>query len=77
MKGYKIYLTRSREVAELIYHAISDEVDKDNGDISSARVGCAYGIDPELLPGMYRTTGYSYCLVEYDLEHPKYEIVFA
>lgn len=76
MKGYKIYLTKSREVAEIIYRAMTNKVNEKK-EITGVRMGCAYGIEPELMPEMYRTIDYNYCLVEYDLEHPMYEIVFG
>lgn len=64
MKGYKIYLTRSTEVADLI--ATAKEQELKDGKVVSVRRGCAYGCDPDVIPGMYRTIDYEYCLVEYD-----------
>lgn len=76
MEGYRIYLTRSTEVAEIIAKAKSDKMAENK--IARVSHGCAYGCHSDLLPGIYRTMEYEYCLVEYEgLSVPKYEIVFA
>lgn len=76
MKAYKIYLTKSREVAEIIASAKSKELGSD-GETTCVRVGCAYGLESDLIPRMYQKDEYEYCLVEYESKAPKYEIVFA
>lgn len=76
MKGYKIYLTRPREVADIICTQKAEEMDASPDQIECVRNGCAYGCME--LPEHLRDTGYEYVLVEYiNLEHPKYEVIFA
>ena len=78
VKGYKIYLTSSKEVANIIACAKADNLDgKEDGYGEIARVshGCAYGCRE--LPEHLRTTKYEYVLVEYEGNRPWYEIVFA
>lgn len=78
MKGYKIYLTRSAEVADIIARAKSDKlgcVEEGYGEIKRVGHGSAYCYCE--LPEHLRTTDYECVLVEYVMGLPKYEIVFA
>lgn len=73
MKGYKIYITQSKEVAELVWKALKEQVGETYSNVSygSCRTN-------EMLPEIYRVDGMWYAMATYkDLEQPKYEIVFA
>ena len=74
MVGYKIYLTRSHEVALLLSEANRVYLGKDNlYSTSSGSVNRDCRV-----PSLYHDKGYFYCILEYrDLETPKYELVFA
>ena len=74
MTGYKIYLTKSHEVALLISEVGRAKVGKENlYGTSSGPVNQDCRI-----PSLYHDSGYFYCILEYrGLEVPKYEIVFA
>jgi hypothetical protein len=74
MAGYKIYLTKSLEVARLISEAMLAR--KEDENIYSTSSG-AVNQDCRI-PSLYHEKGYFYCILEYrDLETPVYEIVFA
>lgn len=75
MTGYKIYLTKSREVALLISEASGAKMGKEEN-----LCGTSSGMVHQdcRVPSLYHDKGYFYCILEYrDLEAPKYEIVFA
>lgn len=73
MTGYKIYLTRSREVSQRLTSAFTPG--KDN----VVRVG--YGsasTGHDYIPAVYQDQGYFYCAVEYaKLDYPQYDLIFA
>lgn len=69
MKGYKIYLTRSREVAGLIQKAYSKE-----DYVTKSSYGAADHYDQ--VPTIYHE-GYFACVVEYDVDKPECRIEFA
>ena len=72
MKGYKIYLTRSNEVARLIARASGID---ENNNVTSISTGCN---DDERIPGIYHNAGWFHTIVEFENpERPEYEIVFA
>lgn len=71
MKGYRVYLTKSREVAELLTEACSDQIGKDGATCLS----CGMLYDDDRIPAVYHGTGYWRVVIEYD--HPVYEIIFA
>ena len=74
MVGYKIYLTKSREVALLISEASGAKIGKEN--LHSTSSGMVH--QDCRVPSLYHDKGYFYCILEYrNLEAPKYEIVFA
>lgn len=74
MLGYKIYLTKSYEVAILLQDAWRGKLGKENLEsVSAGKVS-----DDDRIPAMYHGCGYYYCRLEYkDLKQPVYEIVFA
>lgn len=74
MTGYKFYLTKSREVADLIREGLRGELDK--GSVASVNSGCVN--EDCRIPAVYHNDGWFYAAIEYrDLDKPKYEIVFA
>lgn len=74
MTGYKIYLTKSFEVARLISEAMLNKIGEENlHSTSSGPVSQDCRV-----PRLYHDKGYFYCILEYkNLETPKHEIVFA
>jgi hypothetical protein len=75
MAGYKIYLTKSLEVARLISEAMLAR--KEKGENIYSTSSGAVNLDCRI-PSLYHGKGYFYCILEYrGLEAPKYEIVFA
>lgn len=74
MNGYRIYLTKSYEVANLLKDAWSGKLGKDNLEsVSAGKVS-----DDSMIPEIYHDCGYYYCRLEYNaLKQPVYEIVFA
>ena len=76
MKGYKIYLTRSGEVADIIHAQKVSEMQLNPERIERISTGCTYGCKE--LPEYLKDTGYEYVLIEYrNLEYPRYDVVFA
>ena len=74
MTGYKIYLTRSSEVAALIAEASRKEMA--GGQVASIGHGALHS--SSVIPKIYQEMGYYYCTVEdRDLDVPVYEIIFA
>lgn len=73
MKSYKIYLTKSREVAGLLQSHFAREMNRDR--IFRVASGPVKG--KEEIPEIYHEDGLYYCLVERDSDHDSYEIVFA
>lgn len=74
MTGYKIYLTRSSEVATLIAEASRKEM------VGGQAASIGHGVlhSSNVIPKIYQEMGYYYCAVEYrDLDVPVYEIIFA
>jgi hypothetical protein len=76
MVGYKIYLTRSHEVALLLSDANRARAKMDRENLYSTSSGMV--CQDCRVPSLYHDKGYFYCILEYrDLETPKYELVFA
>lgn len=75
MAGYKIYLTKSGEVAHLISDAMHTKIGNDENLYStSSGMVC----QDCRIPSLYHNKGYFYCILEYkDSDAPVYEIVFA
>ena len=75
MKSYKIYLTKSREVADLLQSHFAKEMNNERDRILRVAAGPVKG--KEEIPEIYHEDGLYYCLVERDSDHDSYEIVFA
>lgn len=74
MIGYKIYLTKSFEIANLIQKAMTPEIGKNNLFRTSVGMADDYGC----VPAIYYDGRYFCCILEYtDLVDPLYQIVFA
>lgn len=73
MTGYKFYLTKSREAADLICKGLMGEMGAEGASGGSGSVN----EDPRI-PAAYHNDGWFYAYVEYrELDRPKYEIVFC
>lgn len=71
MEGYKIYLTKSCEVAHLLSAA-------NRGDAKAVSVSSGNVAQDCRIPELYHDKGYYFCILEYrGLDTPKYEIIFA
>lgn len=70
-KSYKVYLTRSREVAALIYdtHRLGED------EVIGTSYGSAEG--QEAIPPIYSGKGYYYCVVTRRADVPSYELIIA
>lgn len=75
MKSYKIYLTKSREVADLLQSHFAKEMNNERDRILRVAAGPVKG--KEEIPEIYHEDGLYYCLVERDSGRGCYEIVFA
>lgn len=74
MTGYKFYLTKSREVADLIRDGLKSELS--DGDAASVGSGCVNNDDR--IPAIYHNDGWYYACVEYrNSNRPRYRIIFA
>lgn len=78
MSSYKIFLTKSSEVAFMLSDAARAKITKDNNIIStgsgSVQKDCR-------IPEIYHGKGYFYCIIEYkngeDWNNPKYDLIIA
>lgn len=75
MKSYKIYLTKSREVAGLLQSHFDKEMNNERDRILRVAFGTTIG--KKEIPEIYHEDGLYYCLVERDSGRDCYEIVFA
>ena len=72
MTGYKIYLTKSSEVAYLL--AKAHRV----GEDGVTRVSEGQASSNSIIPAIYQDQGYYCCIVEQDRpDRPGYELIFA
>lgn len=69
VKSYKVFLTKSQKVAELI---ASDYGAKEIGII---RVSHGLACQDKRVPEIYHWDGYYCCVVEYYSETPKYDLI--
>ena len=74
MKAYKIYMTKSSEVARLLGEAHKDKLGKDG--VTSVGTGeanekCAF------IPQIYHGSEYFYCAVVRESDRPDFELIFA
>lgn len=74
MIGYKIYLTKSCEVAHLLSAAKREDVG--TGKLAATSSG---SVEKDCrIPALYHDKGYYFCILEYrGLDNSKYEIIFA
>ena len=75
MKAYKIYLTKSREVTDLLQSHFYREMNSERDRILRIAFGTTTG--EKEIPEIYHEDGLYYCLVERDNGRDSYEIVFA
>lgn len=74
MKCYKIYLTKSCEVAQCIALSYQDKLGK-SGII---RISNGFVDNNNLIPKIYHEQNYFYCSIEYDeQEKQTYELIIA
>lgn len=71
MSRYKIYLTRSNEVALLIKDALAKKIGDNIISVSQGPAG-----EQSYIPAIYQNKGYFYAMVEY-ADEVGYEIIFA
>lgn len=72
-KTYKVYLTKSHEVARLLQNALWEKYKEEEG--RKTGFGCADGNDS--IPSVYHGCGYFYAYIEYRSEQAEYALVFA
>ena len=75
MKAYKIYLTKSSEVAGLLADGYMWEMKRSDSRITSVGHGSADG--KEIVPAIYYDKKYFCCVVEREADTPSYELIFA
>jgi len=74
MTGYKFYLTKSREAANLIHDGLRAEINKAN--VTS--IGSVCVNEDCRIPAAYHNDGWFYAGIEYQgLDRPRYEIIFC
>lgn len=71
MTDYRVYLTKSSEVARILAEAHQVGVDDVKG-ISSGAIG-----DDGRIPELYHGCGYYKCIVAREAKDPGYQIIFA
>ncbi len=75
MTGYKFYITKSREAADLICNGLRATTDKEGQGVS---IGSGPVKGDCRIPEVYHDYGLFYASVEYRaLDRTKYEIVFC
>lgn len=75
MKAYKIYLTKSCEVASLLADSYGLKMKESDSRISRVGYGIADG--DESVPVIYYGKKYFRCVVEYESDTPSYELIIA
>lgn len=75
MKAYKIYLTKSCEVASLL--AASYQLEMKKSDSGITRVSHGPADDEESVPAIYYDEKYFRCTVERESDTPSYELIIA
>ena len=73
-KAYKIYMTKSPEVARLLGEAHKDKLGKDG--VTSVGTGAA-NEKCAFIPQIYFGSEYFYCAVVRESDNPSYELLFA
>lgn len=72
--AYKIFMTKSYEVAYLLGEVHKDKLGKEG--ITSVKTGAA-NERCNFIPQIYHDTGYFYCAVTRKSDSPDYELIFA
>lgn len=76
MASYKVFLTKSAEVAGIIARAYSADMQDNLNCIESIQYGCADG--KEIVPAIYHERGYYYCAVELkNMDDQKYKLIIC
>ncbi|HJC25397.1 MAG TPA: hypothetical protein H9761_17145 [Candidatus Eisenbergiella merdavium] len=75
MKAFKIYLTKSSEVASLIADGYKYRAPREEGSIGTIVYGNVDGCD--MIPNIYKGENMFFCLAEIESDHQAYEIEFA
>lgn len=81
MSSYKIYITKSYEVARIIAKGLKEEKpwSEETGKILETDWG--YVHESDYIPTMYCDKGYCFAMVKYrngeDDKHPEYQIIIA
>lgn len=73
-KAYKIFMTKSPEVARLLGEAHKDKLGKDG--VTSVGTGAA-NEKCAFIPQIYFGSDYFYCAVGRESDRPDYELIFA
>jgi hypothetical protein len=77
MNSYKVYLTKSGEVARRIEKSYDGCFAGKGGDVQGIGLGKFVG-DNELIPAVYQNKGYHYCIVTLkDNGTPTYELIIC
>ena len=79
--SYKIFLTKSMEVAAQLSELNSSKVGSGNpkaglGNLKSVRLGVVNQMK-EYVPEIYHDKGYFCCILMYESENPSYNIIIA
>ena len=80
MKAYRIYLTNSYEVAELLAEGVIAKENRGQwmrGKKVTSLTHGAINRDEERIPDVCKDNAKYHCTVEYESDKPEYEIVFA
>ena len=75
MKAYKIYLTKSYEVAALLADRYLLEMKESNSSITRVAHGMVNGADE--IPAIFHDREYCCCIVERKADEPSYTLIFA
>lgn len=75
MKAYKIYLTKSYEVAALL--ADRYQLEMKESDSSITRVGHGMVNETDEIPAIFHDRKYCYCIVERKADEQSYTLIFA
>ena len=75
MKAYRIYLTKSYEIAALLADRYLLEMKESDGSITKVGHGIVNGTDE--IPAIFHNREYCYCIVERKANEPSYTLIFA
>lgn len=74
VKKYEIYLTKSRQVADLLWQAQTKNMEGKGGWAAGSRAALK---GDDMIPEIFCGCGYYYCYVVYESDQPGYELIFA